>query len=277
MSRYAPEGGVSRRAAALGAALCLVLALHAFGVRADEESWNEKLPAAKGKSGSGGGKSEPKPKPPPASPAPPAPAPSPAPTPDFAKELEAAKKLMKDTPEGAAIVKFLEDKKIPIEYDGSDGSFWNGTKIVLRFNTAEALALELVHEANHAKQSKEGKTADINKDSREDYVKKMLAEEVQGTVNSIELKLALVKKGKKISATYPLEAQYVAAYKKAVAALKKSNPGATEAELDAAGRKAGSDAVKKGFDTGKVVTSTSNQKYSDYYGKEWDKKHPKTP
>jgi len=188
---------------------------------------------------------------------------------------------------------------MPIEYDPSDGYYYHPglRKIILDANTAELIALKLAHEANHAKAAAEGKTPDVNRETRDNYVKKMLKEEIVGTVGPIELKRALAKKGKTITATFPLEKEYNEAYKKAVDALKKSKPGATEAELDAAGKKAGYEAVKKGFETGKVVTSVRtcstshaackvdgdcpsgqacvNNSYPVYYGDEWDKKHPR--
>jgi hypothetical protein len=271
------------------AALLFAQSLDTRVAWSEEESWDERSAAEKAKSGSGGVKPAPADTkapaaatPAPAATKPPAPPPStPAPTPDFAKQLEEAKKLLKETPEGAAIVKFLEDTKMPVEYDSSDGYYYHPTlkKIVLDANTAELMALKLAHEANHAMAAAAGKTPDINKETRDDYVRKMLEEEVVGTVGPIELKLALAKKGKTITATFPLEGEYVAAYNKAVEDIKKSNPSATDADLEAAGRKAGYEAVKKGFETGKVVASVKvggrSLTYPEYYGKSWDDAHPR--
>jgi hypothetical protein len=281
---------------AIAALLALSLAAGArTAFTVDEESWDETHPGpSKDKS----------PPPAPASPkatapraTPPA-APTPKPTPDPAKELEKAKELLKQTPEGAAIIKFIEDKAIPIKIDPSDGSFHNkGTVTLGPPFDAEEMALTIAHEANHAKYFKEGRNADITKDTRDDYVRKKIEEEVVGTVASIEVKNSLVKKGVAIAATFPLEKEYNDAYKKAVEDLKKSKPDATEAELDAAGKKAGYEAVKKGFETGKVVASVKQcsssgatcttaaecpsgescvkNSYPVYYGNTWDRAHPK--
>jgi hypothetical protein len=193
-----------------------------------------------------------------------------------AKRLQDIKTLLADSPTGAAAVKYLEDKKIKVEFANGGGSYWDGNKIVIdRSRPMERNALSLVHEINHAKASIDGPKADIVKDTRADYVKKMLDEEVRGTVDSIKAKNELVAKGKSISATYPLEAQYNAAYKKAVDDAKKANPKATEAELKKIGEKAGYDRVLKGFQDGEVTTSTTGVKYPDYYGQAWDKVHPK--
>lgn len=194
-----------------------------------------------------------------------------------AKRLQDIKNLLADSPTGAAAVKYLEDKKIKVEFANGGGSYWDGNKVVIdRSRPMERNALSLVHEINHAKASIDGPKADIVKDTRADYVKKMLDEEVRGTVDSIKAKNELVAKGKSISATYPLEKDYNAAYKKAVDDAKKLNPKATEAELKKIGEKAGYDRVLKGFNDGEVTTSTTGVKYPDYYGQAWDKVHPKT-
>jgi len=242
------------------AALLFAQSLDTRVAWSEEESWDERSAAEKAKSGSGGVKPAPA-----DTKAPAAATPAPAATPDFAKQLEEAKKLLKETPEGAAIVKFLEDTKMPVEYDSSDGYYYHPTlkKIVLDANTAELMALKLAHEANHAMAAAAGKTPDINKETRDDSGRK----------------LALAKKGKTITATFPLEGEYVAAYNKAVEDIKKSNPSATDADLEAAGRKAGYEAVKKGFETGKVVASVKvggrSLTYPEYYGKSWDDAHPR--
>ncbi len=193
-----------------------------------------------------------------------------------AKRLKDIKDILADSPTGAAAVKYLEDKNIKVEFADGGGSYWDGNKIVIdRSRPLDRNALSLVHEINHAKASIDGPKADIVKDTRADYVSKMLNEEVRGTVDSIKAKNELVAKGKKISATYPLEKEYNAAYKKAVDEAKKANPKATEAELKKIGEKAGYERVLKGFQDGEVTTSTTGVKYPDYYGQAWDRHHPK--
>lgn len=192
------------------------------------------------------------------------------------QKLQDIKDILKDSPTGAAAVKYLEDKKIPVEFADGGGSYWDGNKIVIdRSQDPQEAALTLVHEVNHAKATKEGTGADINKDTRGDYVQKMLDEEVTGTVDSIKAKNELVANGKNVTASFPLEKEYNDAYKKAVDEAKKKDPKATEEQLRAIGEKAGYDAVMDGFKTGKVVTSTNGQPYPEYYGAAWDSVHPK--
>jgi hypothetical protein len=195
------------------------------------------------------------------------------------KMLQDIKDLLKKSATGAAAVKFMEDKSLKTEFVSGGSSFWDGKKIVLdRTVSTEQLALDVVHEVNHTKSTLAGTTPDIMKLTRDDYLKGMLDEEARGTVDSIKTKNELVAAGVSITANFAREAEYNAAYKKATEDLTKADPKATPAELKAAGEKAGADAVLKGFKDGSVLTGTRPQiPYPDYYGKEWDKRHPPTP
>jgi hypothetical protein len=203
--------------------------------------------------------------------------PTPPVDPDVQK-LKDIKDLLKDSATGAAAVKYLEDKAVKVDFVTGGGSYWDGTRIVIdRGHSTERAALTLVHEVNHTEATLEGTGANIDTDTRADYVSKMLKEEVGGTVESIQAKNELVAAGKSISATFPLEAEYNKAYKDAVDAAKAADASASAETLKAAGEKAGSEAVMKGFNDGKVVTSNTSEKYPDYYGKAWDGKHPTPP
>jgi hypothetical protein len=195
-----------------------------------------------------------------------------------AKKLQDMKDFVKDSPTGAAAMKYLDDKKLTVDFVAGGGSYWDGSKVVVdRNESTQEAALTLVHEVNHSKATLDHTGADIAKDSRSDYVRKMLDEEVKGTVDSIKTKNELLAAGHTVSASFPLETQYNKASQDAVDALKKSDPHATPAALAAAGEKAGTAAVLKGFQDGSVVTSNTKEKYPDYYGSGWDGQHPKTP
>lgn len=214
--------------------------------------------------------------------APPAATPSstPATTPALTPEqvaLAEARKILERLPAGKQLLDFADRNGITIELLPGDGYFFDpvGKRIVLNPPyDPEELALKFLHEVNHAIFSIDGKTADPTTMSRDEYIAKMIEEEVAGTVLPIEFKRALAEAGTPIAATFPLEAEYDAAYAQAVQDLKNANPSATPAELDKAGRDAGAAAVKDGFETGKVTASVlANGKvvtYPEYYGMAWD-------
>jgi len=206
----------------------------------------------------------------PAKPAPAAPAPRGAKSPDQAT-LDNIKALLNKCATGKEAVKYLEDQKIPVSFADGNGSYWDDKKIIIsRSESVNSAALTIVHELHHARSTKSGTTGKPKTDKREDYVKKMVEEESVGTVKSIQAKNELVAQGEKISDTFPLESQYNKSYAKGAEDYKKANPDAAAADIDTAGQKAGLDAVRKGFNEGTVVTSNTNEKYPDYYGKDWD-------
>jgi hypothetical protein len=186
------------------------------------------------------------------------------------------KEILEKTPTGKEALKRMTDYSITVEFVAGGGSYYDGSasKMVIDANhSPERASLSFVHEMNHAYYDKEGKTADASTESREDYVKKMVDEEAEGVVKSIEAKIEL--EGTDVSTTglsYPLETEYRTAYKKcyddAIAAKKP------EDEAKAMARIAGMARVKKGFMDGEVVTSTDGKSYPTFYGDYWDSVHP---
>ncbi|MBI3268245.1 MAG: hypothetical protein HYZ53_04430 [Planctomycetes bacterium] len=194
------------------------------------------------------------------------------------EKLAAAKELLRASPKGREVLKYLEDHNVQIELQSGDGSFYDpstGNMTVRSEKSPGEMLLTIAHEANHAKADKEHTTADVDKDTREDYVRKMLAEEAAGDVQAIETKREVNAAGKGVTAMKASEAAYDAAYDKAAKDLRAAKPKATAAELDAAGKAAGAAAVLQAFVDGKVITSTNNKTYPNFYGDEWDKRHPK--
>lgn len=136
-------------------------------------------------------------------------------------------------------------------------------------------ALTFVHEMQHAEESHENTSGDIQNQSRTDYVDEMLQEEVDGTVRSIEARNELAQNGTDVSnAHFPLENEYQQAHDQAVADARANNPNISDQDAEAAGRAAGRQRVEDGFRNGEVVTSNTNASYPDYYGDAWDGQHP---
>ena len=187
------------------------------------------------------------------------------------QRLEDIKTLLNKCPTGAATVKYLETEKIPVAFAAGGGSYWDGKKIVIdRSQPVELASLTVVHEVHHAKTDRQGHGANVTTESRKNYVEKKLEEESAGTVKSIQAKNELVAKGEKITSVFPLESEYNDGYRHAVDQHRKLSPKATNHELAEEGRKAGHNAVKKGFEDGSVVTSNTNAPYGQYYGQNWD-------
>jgi hypothetical protein len=187
------------------------------------------------------------------------------------------KEVLEMTETGKEALKRKDDLGIPVEFKAGGGSYHSAGKIVIDSDHApQRAALSFVHEMNHAYWFKKGMQANITTETRAAYIDKKINEESEGVVKSIECKMEL--EGSKVSTTglsYPLEAEYKAAYKKSyddAIAAKKS-----EADAKTGARIAGLAAVKQGFIDGKVSTSTDGKSYPTYYGDAWDKAHKNDP
>jgi hypothetical protein len=198
------------------------------------------------------------------------------------KKLEEMKTILDASATGKEALKLMEDHKVAVKFKPGGGSYFDSSSnsmVIDSHETAANSALTFVHEMNHARYHHEGLSADVTSLSREDYVKKMVEEEAEGTVKSIEAKIEL--EGTKIDgskASFPLEKEYRKAYKASIDAAKAKLPKRgligtmiDEARLLVAARIAGKERVIKGFMDGEVVTSNTKESYSKYYGKYWDK------
>jgi hypothetical protein len=193
------------------------------------------------------------------------------------KRFEEIKKILETIPTGKEALKIMEKYNVGVRFEAGSGTVYrdDGNYMVIDSSesTAEA-ALSFVHEIHHAKTENEKTEADVKALGREEYIKKEIEEEAEGTVKSIEAHMEL--EGTKIDvskASFPLEAEYRAAYKTAVDAAKAADPKISEEQLKKVGREAGLKRVIKGFTEGEVHTSDKNITYREHYGKLWDNAH----
>lgn len=170
--------------------------------------------------------------------------------------------MMLSTERGRQTLQWLADQGVPIVIDPTaTGAVWNGTEIVLGPNYDNAAVL--VHEANHARYTAEGRSADINVPDRDTYVTTAIDEEIDGTVQQI----LAAKEFRNAGATLGNQAgepQYDAAYQRVI------RNGGSQAEA----QQAGYQAVHDEFYNGGIHTSNTGQTYPDYYGSAWDRVHP---
>jgi hypothetical protein len=170
-------------------------------------------------------------------------------------------KMLLSTERGRQTLQWLADHQVPIVVDpDATGAYWDGSQIVLGENFDNAAVV--VHEANHARYTLEGRHADPMKLDRDAYVAAAVDEEVDGTVQQILAAKEFREAGYQID-PQPAEDAYDAAYTKAI------QNGQTVGEAQRAGR----DAVSRQFYNGAIVTSTTGQRYPDYYGDYWDSVH----
>ena len=117
----------------------------------------------------------------------------------------------------------------------------------------------VVHEANHARYTVEGRSANATEMGRDEYVSAAVAEEVDGTVQQILAAKEFRANGND-PGRQPAEDAYDAAYARAI------QNGQTTGEAE----RAGYAAVREEFDSGRIRTSNTGESYPDYYGNYWD-------
>ena len=195
--------------------------------------------------------------------------------------MDEIKAILGKSDTGKAALKVLDKYKVPVdlEYAGP-GSVYQGPapgKILIEeTNGAEDAAFILVHEANHAKASNMGGTADVNALTRDVYVKTMIDEETDSTVNSILAKLGMSAANQaKVTATPVMEERYKTAYDATLAANKAAKTSAKESEKLA--KASGWQSINRAFYDGSLVTSNTLQPYDAYYGSFWDSVHTPPP
>jgi Putative metallopeptidase family (DUF6782) len=191
--------------------------------------------------------------------------------PDRLKKME---EILAKSPTGKSMAE--KAKKAGTEFytgPAGKGSVTSGKKIIIDKNESPTqAALTYVHEAHHATNPK----PDAKKVKKDEYVKAMVKEEADGTVLSIETKNELKAGGVDTKgAKFPLEAEYNSAKKNAMDAAKKKDPKISSDDLEKVGKEAGRQRVVEGFNKGQVVTSNTKEKYTDYYGKDWEKQNKK--
>ncbi len=169
--------------------------------------------------------------------------------------------MMLTTERGRQALQWLADHDVPIVVDPTaTGAVWNGSEIVLGPGYDNAAVL--VHEANHAQYTQEGRHADVDNPDKDAYVTGAVDEEIDGTVQQI----LAAKEFRNAGATLgnqPGESEYNAAYQQVM------RNGGSQAEA----QQAGYQAVRDEFYNGGIVTSNTHQPYPEYYGDGWERAH----
>jgi hypothetical protein len=129
-----------------------------------------------------------------------------------------------------------------------------------------------VHEMYHAQQEKTGKSGHAKTMEKSAFVKKMVTEEIVGTVKGYQAFMELEEKGQvpPDAARPPHYADFTSAYKAGRETAQKANPTAAGPELHEAGIKNAAAALRwwvgeGGLGPAKGIT------YAQSYGAEWEK------
>ncbi len=186
---------------------------------------------------------------------------------------------------GREALQYLRDHNIPVVVvnDGRGSRYSNMDRRIYldRGDGVERAALALVHETEHRRRLDRGDRPNIQTATRETYVEGMIEEETAATLAALRTREELTGEDHPgmQHVSYPGASDYAEGQQTERDAWAQDHPGATEEELDEAGRAGGEDAVRSGFYNGDYTTTDAttgqDQSYSDYYGSGWDDAHPR--
>lgn len=189
--------------------------------------------------------------------------------------------LLKQSDTGVAALAFFNANAIEIETTNAGAIAWfdpSGAKKKIVLNTskpAAVVAAYFCHEINHARMFVNGTTADPKKETKDDYVKKMVKEEADGTTLGFRSFLELERKGLTTGVNPPDRYDmYKRAFENGRKAKKEKDPNATEAEMDAMGFSYGARMVKYCIDE-RFLGPNSIESYSEYYARDWAQQNRK--
>ncbi|WP_285494341.1 hypothetical protein [Actinomadura sp. NBRC 104425] len=188
------------------------------------------------------------------------------------------RKVLLQTPTGRWANDILNRYNVDVFYTTKSGTFYSpeSNQIVISNykDVDEALspeeeAIDLVHEANHVLYDHTGKSPELSQ-PRDKYVDGLHQEEAEGVVRQLEMTFDLREQGAKLD-VLPVEETYYRGFHRAVAEAERRGEKLTDAERRRIGRKGAVDALLKELRAGRHRTSTTNERYPDYYGKQWDR------
>ena len=199
------------------------------------------------------------------------------PRPGESAVVTAMRQRLAQTPSGRHALDVYDRDGVTATFVPGQGSSYSGSKfgtnnMNLDPNTpGDGNDAGFVHEMNHAERDHDHTTVFGKEKStgKEDYKNGMLNEEAEGMAKESQYANEQASKGTPMSNPPPYQNNYNNNYQKGVQDEQARNPNATPDQLDAAGKRSGTDAMQKDLTDGTYVASTNGQKYPDYYGDIW--------
>lgn len=180
-------------------------------------------------------------------------------------------------PTGKEALSVWKGYEVKVTFEGGSGSaFRRGSNLVIMDSDKSPLdaALTFVHEMVHAQHYHEGRTAEAQSFSRDEYVQKRLEEEAEAESKSINAKIELSRLGIDVSNAQSLfEQAYVGTFEVEVAMQKARHPQLSNDDLNRLGEEVAKKSIVTTLRLEKAVTSRDGKSYAAFYGSLWDSKH----
>lgn len=136
-----------------------------------------------------------------------------------------------------------------------------------------------VHEMGHAEAEQGGTSADVQAQTRADYIDTQLREDAAAERRAYESEEQMNAAGGSEQYNSSTRGTYVAARDAERARLQAAEPGISDEELNRRANDAGEAAILQDYRNGNVNTGNTNppQSYVDYWGQDYDNRHTPAP
>ncbi|TQL88108.1 hypothetical protein FB559_8723 [Actinoallomurus bryophytorum] len=178
---------------------------------------------------------------------------------------------------GREAVETIDKYGVKTVFREGGGSLYNHAENTMYIDVKNGnSAVGVVHEATHARWAHEGRTADVTRHNRSDYVNINLDEETEAAVNEIRAAFEMRKNHIDVPVSN-VQSHYVNGYEQAVRwseyTGRVQHRPLSYAELDYAGRMGGQGAVHAAYHSGQIRGSVTGTPYPQYFGEGWDSYH----
>lgn len=202
----------------------------------------------------------------------------PGPTSDDDARFAQIAAILRLSATGHQYLELRERYHVVVRFESGQGSSFSQAANRIRLDSKHDplnAALIFVHEMHHARTLHEGRKANRQAESRQEYVSHMLWEESEGMAAGIQAKLELEANGVDMGGlTLPLEQEYREAYQGAVDQARLAEPAPGARELSSIGMTAGVQALFNAHLRRETRSANTHEFIIDYYGRAWDEANP---
>lgn len=157
------------------------------------------------------------------------------------------------------------------QYAGHDSTPPN--TVYLDSNSASP-ATTFVHEMGHAEAENEHSGADVQNQSRQDYVDTQLREDARCESQAYQAEQELRDQGHTDNHATVTETAYNNAYNASETQARQDHPEWSEEQVREHAHQDAEDAIYQEYQNGNITTGNTHQPYTDYWGNYWDSQHP---
>lgn len=187
--------------------------------------------------------------------------------------ITATRNLLQNTPTGRHALEVIDRNNVNVVMGTGGGRYDDTTNTITLDQGRTDPAGSLVHEAGHADAHWDGRSADVRRQERADYIATQDREDAHNERLAYEAEQQLAANGTPQTYNSSTGATFRNARDTAAADYRRTHPDATDAEVNQYANDKAEDALFNDYQSGRVTTGTNGQTYPNYWGDDWDRRH----